>query len=518
MEYEVVNKVAQFLRLQREKKSWSQEELAAKLGTTQSAIARMESGSQNFTTEMLRKIGEVFNRELIKISKSSVDFKINGGNQLSGEIVTNTSKNGAMGLLCSSLLNKGTTILHDVPRIEEVYRMIELFKLLGVEVAWQEPSSLRIQPPENWDKSRLKTLTANRTRSILMSLAPLAHLFEQFSIPHAKGCSLGKRSIAAHKYGMEQCGMQIKVTNDKYKVDSTKLNPAEVILYEASDTGTENMIMLASKIPGKTIIKFASANYQVQEVCFFLEKLGVEIKGIGTTTLEINGAGDIDKDIEYSCTEDPIESMFFITAAIMTNSELTIKRCPIDFLELELLKLQLMGVEFDRSEKYKAKNGETDLVDITVKKHDTLTALNDKISCRPYPGINIDNLNFFVPIATQAEGQTLIHDWVYEDRAIYFMELKKLGADIILADPHRVFINGPTQLKGAQIVSPPALRPSAVVILAMLAAEGSSILRNVYNISRGYEDIANRLNKIGADIEVFNDYTLARDILDVGIS
>lgn len=135
----------------------------------------------------------------------------------------------------------------------------------------------------------------------------------------------------------------------------------------------------------------------------------------------------------------------------------------------------------------------------------SLIALEDKIYGRPYPGLNNYNLNFFVPIATQAKGQTLIHDWSYEDRAIYFMELRKLGAEMILADPHRVLITGRTRLKPAQVVSPPALRPSAVVMLAMLSVDGTSVLRNVYNISRGYEDIALRLVNLGASIDVLCD-------------
>jgi UDP-N-acetylglucosamine 1-carboxyvinyltransferase len=160
-----------------------------------------------------------------------------------------------------------------------------------------------------------------------------------------------------------------------------------------------------------------------------------------------------------------------------------------------------MGLKYKISKKYKSYNGRTNLVDLTIFPS-KLKALEDKIHANPYPGINMDNLPFFVLIAIRAKGQTMIHDWVYENRAIYFTELNRLGANVTLADPHRVYIQGGTPLKPAQVVCPPALRPSMVILISMLAAPGKSILRNVYMINRGYEEIADRLNSIGADIKI----------------
>jgi UDP-N-acetylglucosamine 1-carboxyvinyltransferase len=167
-------------------------------------------------------------------------------------------------------------------------------------------------------------------------------------------------------------------------------------------------------------------------------------------------------------------------------------------------KLKAMGLTYDTSKVYLAHNGHTKLVDITVHPS-KLKSAGDKIHAQPYPGINTDNLPFFVPIATQAVGTTLIHDWMWENRAIYFTELNRLGANITLADPHRAYVTGPTKLKAAQIVCPPALRPAMIILIAMLAAEGTSILRNVYSINRGYEEIAKRLNTIGAKVEVIHN-------------
>ncbi len=191
----------------------------------------------------------------------------------------------------------------------------------------------------------------------------------------------------------------------------------------------------------------------------------------------------------------------FISAAVMTDSKLTITRCPIDFLTLELYKLEKMGLKYKILKRYPSKNNRTNLADIEILPS-TLIASLDKIHANPYPGINMDNLPFFVPIAIKAKGQTMIHDWVYENRAIYFTELNRLGASVTLADPHRVYIQGGTELKSAQVVCPPALRPSMVILIAMLGSEGTSILRNVYMINRGYEDVAERLNSIGAEIKI----------------
>jgi UDP-N-acetylglucosamine 1-carboxyvinyltransferase len=493
-----------FIKQLREQKGISQEEFAQSLNTSQSAIARMEKGEQNFSTEMLAKISEVLNRPILKLAGPSVDFEIEGGHKLSGSIETNTSKNGAMGLLCAALLNKGKTTLHGIPRIEEVNRILEIFASIGISFKWIEKRSLEIIPPKMLDLSSINAVSAHKTRTIIMFLAPLIHLFKEFKLPNAQGCKLGKRTIAAHIYGMEKLGVNINVTEDLYVVNSTKLHPDEIIMYESGDTATENLIMLAAKIPGVTIIKYASANYMVQEVCFFLERLGVKIEGIGTTTLKIHGVEEINQNVEYHNSEDPTESMMFLSAAILTKSQITITRCPIEFLEVELMKLEVMGFKYKKSKVYKSKNGKTNLVDITTFPS-KLTALDEKITTWPYPSLNMDNLPFFAVIATQVKGTTLIHDWVYETRAIYYMELNRLGANLTLADPHRVFVNGVTPLQAAQIVCPPALRPATILMVGMLGAEGISILRNVYSIERGYEEVAERLNSIGAKIKILND-------------
>ncbi len=488
----------------RQERGITQEQFAQKLGTTQSAIARIERGEQNLSTEMLAKISDALNRNIVEVSKGALNIKIEGGNKLKGEITTKTSKNGAMGLLAASLLNKGKTTIKNVPRIEEVNRMIEVFQSIGVSVKWNE-SDLEIKTPEKFDLKNLNKASAEKTRSIIMLIGPLIHSFKKFKLPQPGGCNLGSRTVKPHLYALEKLGVNIETKERHYEVSAPSLHPAEIVLYESGDTVTENAILAAALIPGTTVIKYASANYMGQEVCFFLQKCGVKIEGIGTTTITVHGVKEINTPVTYFLSEDPVESMFFIAAAIVTKSSLTIRRCPIDFIELELLKLEKMGFKYKILKKYKALNGETNLVDIKTSPS-KLTALEEKIHPSVYPGLNMDNLPFFAVIATQATGTTLIHDWPYEKRAIYTKDLDKLGADTMLVDPHRLYITGPTKLKGAEVVCPPALRPGAIILIGMLAAQGTSTLRNMYSINRGYEDLVSRLNSIGAKISILREF------------
>ncbi len=497
-----LSRIGNLIMQLRERKGITQSAFGGMLNTTQSVIARIESGEQNLTTEMISKISEVLGSEIVNVSKGAINFEIEGGNKLSGTVVTKTSKNGAMGIIPAALMNKGKTILKNVPKIEEVYRMIEVLESIGVSIKWIG-NDLEIETK----KINLKNInkeSAERTRSVIMLIGPLVHIFNNFSLPHSGGCKLGNRTVIPHFYALENFGIDIKTNNYTYEISNEKLAPAEFALYESGDTVTENAIMAAALIPGETIIKFASANYQVQDLCFFLQELGVNIEGVGTTTLKIHGVKEINKNITYYLAEDPIDTMFFIAVAAVTKSSITIERCPIDFLEIELLKLKKMGFKYKILKKYKALNKKTNLVDIKTFPS-VLMALHDKIESRPYPGLNIDNLPFFALIATQAQGQTMIHDWVYDNRAIHYKELDKLGADTILADPHRFYVNGKTKLKPAEVICPPALRPAAIILIGMLAAEGKSILRNVYSINRGYEDIAKRLNSLGAKIKIISD-------------
>ncbi len=484
----------------REERGFSQAAFARKLRTSQSAIARIENGEQNLSTATLSKISSALDRDILRLSDRSLDVRIEGRRKLRGTVVTRTSKNGAVALLSASLLNRGKTLLKNMPHIEEVHRVIEVLQSIGVAVRWLG-NDVEIIPPKKLSLERINLESATRTRSVLLLLAPLLHWFRKFALPHPGGCRLGDRTVRPHLFALEEFGVRIRTRSKEYLVAHGGLRAGEVILYESGDTVTANAIMAAAGISGETVIKYASANYQVQELCFFLQKLGVEIDGIGATTLTVRGIQGIERDVSYTLSEDPIESMFFIAAAILTGSSIRINRCPMDFLEMELLKLKKMGFKYRVLKTYPGTNGKTRLADLRTFPS-ALRALPEKIEAKPYPGLNIDNLPFFAVIATQAKGTTLIHDWVYENRTIYYKELDKLGAETLLADPHRIYISGRTALKAAEVVSPPALRPAAIILVAMLGAEGVSTLRNIYSINRGYESIIERLNALGARIKI----------------
>lgn len=436
--------------------------------------------------------------------RNTIDFVIEGGYKLSGATTVNASKNGAMGLMCAALLNKKPTTLKNIPRIEEVNRIIEVMNSIEIKTEWVGKNDLKITPPVTINMATIHRESAAKTRTILMFMGALVHRMNHFEIPHSQGCKLGERTAAAHIYALKEMGVSIEVKTDRYIVTHDGLHAADFPMFEAGDTACENALLTAALIPGKTTIRFASSNYMVQDVCLFLQHCGIKIDGVGTSTLVVHGVEEINQELEFTNSEDPIEAMMFIAAAATTESELIIKRAPIDFLTLELYRLKLMGLKYDQSPVYSSYNGHTRLVDIRLYPSQ-FKALPEKIHALPYPGINMDNLPFFVPIAIKARGDTMIHDWSYENRAIYYMEMTKLGAEMILADPHRVYVKGTNRFKPAEVVAPPALRPAVIVMIGMLAAPGESILRNVYMINRGYEEIAERLNALGAKITVIRD-------------
>ena len=500
--------IGETIEQMRTEKGWTQEELAAAVGTSQSAIHRVEKGGQNISLEMIKKLSEALGNQILSINDSvSQSYRIRGGKELSGEITVNTSKNAAVALLCASLLNSGTTVLHRVARIEEVFRIVEVLESIGVKCRWRNRRrDLEIISPRELKMDEMDIEAARKTRSIIMFLGPLLHRYKHFRIPYAGGCSLGTRTVNPHIQALKSFGLNVDAACNSgfYEVSVRqetlhKYTDRYIVLTERGDTVTENVLMAAALSPGRTTIVGASPNYMVQDLCFFLEKLGVKIDGVGTTTLKVRGRSEINENVEYTVSEDPIEAMSFIAAGLATKSEIKILRAPIEFLEIELEVLKSMNARIEKSEEYLSTNERTRLVDLTIHKSDLIAPV-DKIHPMPFPGLNIDNLPFFSVIAAVAEGRTMIHDWVFENRAIYTTELANLNAKIELLDAHRVYIEGPTNFRPAEMVAPQALRPAVVVLIGMLAAPGTSILRNVYSINRGYQDFAARLRHLGADI------------------
>lgn len=420
-----------------------------------------------------------------------------------GVIETSSGKNAPIALLCASVLVAGIVTLRDMSKVKEVERMIEILQSIGVKFKWKNKNTLFVDSTGPLRLDKISKSYCASTRISLLLLGALSARVKNYKLYKAGGCKLGERTIRPHLYALKKFGVEVVSRAKYYEVKNSPLKAREIVMYESGDTATENAIMAAVLAPGISTIRFASANYMVQDLCHFLNAAGAKIEGIGTTVLKIVGVKKLRSVKSYNVLPDPVDAMAWISLAITTKSALTIKNCAYDFLALELEHLNIMGQKYEILNKRSSKSGHFVIVDIKVKPS-TLKALPDKLHGRPYPGLNIDNVPLFTPILTQAKGESLVHDWVYENRAIYYLELKKLGADVLLLDPHRARIKGPTELKANEIDCPPAIRPGMAILIAMIAAHGRSVLRNVYPIERAYEDLVGRLNKIGVDIKKIN--------------
>lgn len=433
------------------------------------------------------------------INSIMANFVVEGGKKLSGSISVKSAKNSAVAILCASVLVKGKVELCDMPRIEEVDRILEILQSIGVFFEWTEPSTLLLDSSKDLTLSKINREACEKTRSSLLLLGALAVRERKYKLYKSGGCRLGHRTVRPHLYALEKIGVSVRSLAKYYEVTNRPLKAAEIVMYESGDTPTENAILAAIQAPGKTTIKFASANYMVQDLCYFLRAAGADIDGVGTSTLIIEGGKKFKDDLKYHIMPDPIEAMALLALAIITRSKLEIKGAPMDFLELELEKLRVMGQKFNIAGERFSANGHFNLKDIQVIPS-ALKALPDKIHPNVFPGINMDHLPFFVPIAAVAKGRTLLHDWVYEDRAAQYLEMKKVGIDMELLDQHRVAVNGPNKMRPNVLACPPAIRPAAALLICMLAAPGKSILKDIYPIERGYENLAERWRAIGANI------------------
>lgn len=429
---------------------------------------------------------------------------INGGKKLHGAIQNQSAKNSAVAILCATAAVRGRVVLTSVPQIEEVYRIIELLKSIGIEVDSPEPGTVIVDSSKPLNLAAIDRPASEKTRASLLLFGALAAREKKYKIYKSGGCKLGNRTVRPHLYALENFGVEIHSRDRYYEVVNHSLRAASIVMYESGDTATENALLAAVLAPGTTIIKMASANYQVQDLCYFLNQAGAKISGIGTTTLTIVGVKKLHAVKKYSIMPDPIVAMTYIAAGIVTHSTVTVKNCPLEFLELELYKLQKMGANLTIKNRHQSENGEFVVADVLIQPS-TLVALPDKIEGRPFPGLNMDNLPLFVPILALAKGRTLVHDWAFENRAVYHLELQKLGVKVTLLDPHRVWIEGPSKLVANEVVCPPALRPAVNILITMLGAKGRSVLRNTYEIDRGYENLYETLNQAGAAITVVKE-------------
>lgn len=424
-------------------------------------------------------------------------FIIQGGNTLKGNIKVAGFKNAATPILAASVLTREEITLHNVPVIEDVKKMIQILVSMGSKIVWTDSNSLKIDNSD-LDPERMDMKLISAIRSSILLMGSLVGRFGKIKTKAPGGCQIGNRSMDTHFKAFENLGVEITSDDEYYYLEKKEDTNKEIVMGEFSVTGTENIILAAALNKGDISINIAAADPSVQDLCWFLEKLGVEIEGIGTHNLKIKGASNL-HGTEYYIMPDPIETGTFLSLAGTTRSKITIENTAPQFIKLELEKFKEVGLKIDIEYSELKVNDNYQLANIIVDGKVELKSIN-KLHDMPYPGFSADMMQPFAVLMTQAKGTSLIHDWMYDARLKYVAELKKMGANIVVSDPHRVVIIGPSPLFGKEIYSFD-LRAGATLIIAALAARGKSVIDNIYQVDRGYETLDIRLSKIGAKIE-----------------
>jgi UDP-N-acetylglucosamine 1-carboxyvinyltransferase len=425
------------------------------------------------------------------------NFIIQGGKALHGEIKVAGFKNAATPIIAATILTKEDVKLHNVPLIEDVKKMIQILVSMGAKIIWTDKNSLQINNKDlDWQKVDKSLVGALRSSILLMGA--LVARFGKVRTREPGGCQIGSRSLEAHLKAFQHLGIDIKFDGRYYDLEKVQPAEEEIVMSELSVTGTENVILASALNQGSINLHLAAADPSVQDLCWFLQSLGANIEGVGTHDLKIKGVKHLHGG-EYYIMPDPIETGTFICLAGATRSEIIIQQAAPQFLALELEKYKEVGLAIDI--KYSDLNPSQHyrLADIKVNGKVHLKAIG-KLHDMPYPGFAPDLMQPFTVLMTQADGTSLIHDWMYDGRLKYVAELQRMGANIVVSDPHRIMVIGPAPLFGKEINSFD-LRAGATLIIAALTASGTSTVTNIYQVDRGYESLDTRLSKLGAKIE-----------------
>lgn len=415
-------------------------------------------------------------------------FIINGGQELNGEIKVNGAKNAALKIIAASLLSEETITINNVPKIEEVDRLLELMQNLGTKVEIHE-NQLVLSTPKIISTDLDPELVKKIRVSVLL-IGPLLARTGKVRMPHPGGCAIGKRPIDLFIDGFEKFGVKIKDGFDDYKFSVDKLQGMTFVLPKISVTVTETMMMTAVLAQGRTVIKNAACEPEIKALADYLNKCGAKISGAGTHTIVIDGVEKISAGI-YDVIPDRIEAGSFAILGALVGGEIKITNCNPSHLEALWVMFDKMGVHYELGQDF-----------IIIKKSKNLNAVN--VQTHEYPGFVTDLQQPFTVLLTQANGLSLVHEVVFEGRLFYTDMLNQMGANIIMCDPHRVIVQGPTKLHGRKLTSPD-LRAGFAMVLAALVAEGQTEIDNIYQIDRGYEKIEERLQELGADIKRVED-------------
>ncbi|HMN19472.1 MAG TPA: UDP-N-acetylglucosamine 1-carboxyvinyltransferase [Candidatus Moranbacteria bacterium] len=417
-------------------------------------------------------------------------FIIRGGRKLQGEIQVRGSKNATTPILAATLLTKEPCTVSNIPLIEDVHRMLEIIAGLGAKVEWVGERSVTITAGDI-DPGRVDAELVKRLRSSILLLGSLSARAQKFGFFHPGGCVIGKRPVGTHFDALEKMGVKVVGGGEKtYEIDARGKKSAKVVLREFSVTATENAMMLAASLEGETTIKIAAAEPHVEDLGRFLEKMGAKIEGLGTHTLKITGSASLGGAV-HEVIPDANEAATFLIMGVATKSPIRVRGAREEHLDIVLEKLRQFGADF---------KVEADAIEVVPAQN--LKAV-EKIDTRTYPGIPTDIQAPLGVLASQAEGETLVFDTIFEGRFNYLSELEKMGAQVKVLNPHQAAIKGPSELKGSAIRSYD-LRAGASLIIAALCARGETRIEEIYQVDRGYERIEERLAALGADIQRIN--------------
>jgi UDP-N-acetylglucosamine 1-carboxyvinyltransferase len=429
-------------------------------------------------------------------------FEIEGGRILKGELVPQGAKNEALQVICAVLLTNETVTIHNIPDILDVNNLIDLLGQLGVETNRIDRHTCQFKAA-NIDLTYLQTSDfkkrASSLRGSIMMMGPLLARFGKAYFPKPGGDKIGRRRLDTHFYGFEKLGAKFYFNPDEifYTVEAANLKGTYMLLDEASVTGTANIVMAAALTPGTTSIYNAACEPYVQQLCRMLNEMGASIQGIGSNLLTINGVGKLN-GCNHTILPDMIEIGSFIGLAAMTGSEITIKNCRIDQLGIIPFAFGRMGIQMEfRND---------DIYIPAQSSYEIETFIDGSIMTiadAPWPGLTPDLLSVFLVVATQARGSALIHQKMFESRLFFVDKLIDMGARIILCDPHRATVigmNKETPLR-ASVMTSPDIRAGVALLIAAMSAQGKSVIHNIEQIDRGYQNIDQRLNQIGANIK-----------------
>lgn len=420
-------------------------------------------------------------------------FVINGGKPLRGTITPAGNKNAVLPLMAACLLTSEPVILHNVPDIADVKIMLRLLQSLGVQIRYlNQPSSVELYAKDIHPSELDPDLCRNIRASILLA-GPMIARFGELILPPPGGDVIGRRRVDTHILAFDKLGATTHFDGN-FHFKSNKLTGTDILLDEASVTATENAVMASVYALGETIIRNAASEPHVQELCLLLNSLGAKIENIGSNTLSIQGVQNLHGG-QFTIGPDYLEVVSYIGAAVVTGGEITIKNAGVEYLGMIRLVLNRLGVDFEIRGN-----------DVFVSSFQRLQIQSDlgnaipEIKVMPWPAFPPDLMSIAIVVATQSRGTILFHDWMYPSRMFFTDKLVSMGAQIVLCDPHRCIVNGPTKLNPEKLDSPD-IRAGMALVLAALSAPGESVIRNINQIDRGYEKVDEKLRSLGADIQ-----------------